>query len=229
MKTLCLLLITFVTSLLVGQDKNYQAVEGATHRISIKDVFMPESKSHCSGTAVAPHAILTAGHCEDNSDRIVVDGQTAYIMLSMNDGHDHSLLLLGDITFDTFVKIKQRPLVVSEEVFIVGNPRALRHQYRHGVIMGDGFIGDGDDDDDDVPPADSHPPATKKLHEYTLDLNGFFGDSGAGLFDSQGHLVGVVSTRKTVSYKEDAVYFMGALDLSFTPAQLDVAESFGTE
>lgn len=230
MKTLCLLLIMFVSSLLIGQDKNYQAVEGATHRIHVLDVFAPNAPSHCSATAVASHALLTAGHCEDNSDTVLVDGKPAYIMFSINDGHDHAILLLNGITFKKYVAITQRPLVVSEDIFMVGNPKALSHLYRRGTVIGDCPFGTGDDDVADASSPDVDVPQHKKLKEYVLDINGFFGDSGAGIFDSKGNLVGVVSSRKTLTFKDsEAVYFMGATDMVFTPGQLSIVEGFGTE
>lgn len=230
MKTLCLFLIAFVSSFLVGQDKNYQAVEGATHRIYVLDVFAPNAPSHCSATAVAPHALLTAGHCEDNSDTVIVDGKPAYIMFSINDGHDHAILLLNGITFKKYVAITQRPLVVSEDIFMVGNPKSLSHLYRRGTVGGDCPFGEGDDNTPDMPSSDMDAPQHKKLKEYVLDINGFFGDSGAGFFDSKGHLVGVLSSRKTLTSKDDeATHFMGATDMVFTPGQLSIVEGFGTE
>ena len=83
-------------------------------------------------------------------------------------------------------------------MFIIGNPWRLSDMYRHGYVSG-------------------HVPAERV--EMTLyDLNGYFGDSGAGIFNSQGQLVAVVSV---LYQQEDQAYMklMGSFPLAFTEQQ----------
>lgn len=51
------------------------------------------------------------------------------------------------------------------------------------------------------------------------DINGFFGDSGSGIFDSQGRVVGVISIEHSQVYEDAYMKVMGGLPIVFTPKQ----------
>lgn len=56
---------------------------------------------------------------------------------------------------------------------------------------------------------------------WTLyDLNGFFGDSGSGVFDADGYLVGVISMEYSQAFQDAYMKVMGSLPLKFTAQQL---------
>lgn len=212
-------LIIFFTNLCHCQDKNYTKVEAATHRIHVVDVYDLPSKGHCSGTAIAPHALLTAGHCLDNSNTIVIDDEPAGIGVVINDGFDHVIIAVQGVEFKKYAHVTQRDLLVSEDVFMIGNPAYLRHQYRRGVVSGT-F-----DFDEPTKPVT---PRTKMLL-YAIDLNGFFGDSGAGIFDSKGDLVSTMSVRNNITSDDKDGAFMillGAMKLHFTDTELTFAERY---
>jgi len=50
------------------------------------------------------------------------------------------------------------------------------------------------------------------------DINGWFGDSGAGIFDRDGKLVGVISILYSTSDTQP-MHLMGSLPLRFTAEQ----------
>ena len=85
-------------------------------------------------------------------------------------------------------------------MYILGNPGDLRDMFRHGLVAG-------------------HKVFPDIGFDATLyDLNGYFGDSGSGIFNDQGQLVGVVS----ILYQQmDKGYMkvMGSFGLAFTEKQ----------
>jgi hypothetical protein len=199
-----------------GEDTAYTAAEPTTHRIQIRDMFLTAPDDACSATAIGPYALLTAGHCVENGNEIFVDGKSAKIMVVLNDGHDHAILLLDGMKFEKFAEVKQRPLQPSEDLFIIGNPRGYTRQYRRGYVMGTSLM------HVDLPPDDK-----KNIQFYVMDINGFYGDSGSGIFDKSGKLVCVFSTRKEIkAIQEDITpaIVAGAFELAFTEDQLSMAK-----
>jgi len=87
---------------------------------------------------------------------------------------------------------------------VIGNPGELVDMYRSGYVSGHKQFPEGN---------------------VTLyDLNGYFGDSGAGIFNQDGKLVGVVS----ILYQQVGRGYMkamGSFDLAFTEKQWQEALS----
>ena len=158
----------------------------------------------CSGTVVGPQTILTAGHClkeEENElgfeepppDTMKVDGYKVTILAVVFDEADHALVKT-DFVFKDWSKIS-RPPPVSAVVHYWGNPDGISHVYREGYV-------------------------TSYTHgAMVMDVNGFFGDSGSGIFDEDGDLVGVMSFIQIKKYNGLLFRLMGAYPLEFTPLQ----------
>lgn len=65
---------------------------------------------------------------------------------------------------------------------------------------------------------------SKGPQRWTMyDLNGFFGDSGSGIFDSEGRLTGVISIEFSQAYADAYMKLMGSLPLAFTAKQWEEA------
>ena len=122
------------------------------------------SDGTCSGTAIAPHAVLTATHCFENG---AIKYPALAIKHRIDDGNDHTLLIVGE-TFPVHARIAPMP-DVGTTVHIFGNPAEFRGLYADGTVAGE-YKGD-----------------------TLLSLPIFYGDSGAAVLDSQGRIVGVVS------------------------------------
>lgn len=86
-------------------------------------------------------------------------------------------------------------------MFIIGNPGELADQYRAGHVSG--YAGKN----------------TAGCPWTLYDLNGFFGDSGSGVFDADGRLVGVISIEFSQTYQDAYMKLMGSLPLAFTAVQ----------
>lgn len=158
----------------------------------------------CSGTAVGPHTILTAAHCfTGNEQSITINGRPARIVDSATDGSDH-LLLRVDVAFDRWAKIGPAP-EVGDVVCVNGNPGEFTNLYRCGMVSGE----------------------AKGATLY--DLAGYFGDSGAGIFDSEGRLVSTVSALSSQHRLFDEggmIQFMVSYPMEFTEEQW---EQFGPQ
>lgn len=146
----------------------------------------------CSGTAVGSHTILTATHCQEGAPLWTVNGVVAEVEEQIDDGNDHSLLIVnielqGSAAWNW---LPQNVLKQGDHVTYYGNPGGLPSQYREGVVSG--FYED----------------------KILLDINGWKGDSGAGVFKGD-RLVAVVSG----IYERGPFGLMVALPLKFTDEQ----------
>src|ERR1035437_6132627 len=108
-----------------------------TFRLGVYVLFQGNPKEdlgesgHCSGTAVGPHAFLTAQHCFKNSNLIRIGNDTnpTHILAALIDGHDHVIYLV-DRDFLTWSAIDQRTLNVGESVHQWGAPGDNKDVYR---------------------------------------------------------------------------------------------------
>jgi hypothetical protein len=207
-------LLTVVSVLLVfcvvSAAPNPPQFINTTHRIMQGTIILPPMV--CSATAIAPHALLTASHCEQPSSNILVDGKLMIINSIIRDGWDHSIYLLDGPEFKDYAKVLPNAFEVGDEVEYNGNPGELINVFRRGYIAGHRFI------------------PTSRVSGYVItliDVNGYFGDSGAGVFNTKGELVTVVNTMETEgSVTETYMKLVGAFDLKFTPEEYKQAADF---
>lgn len=147
---------------------------------------------YCSGTILAPpkhpdvsHTILTDTHCFTGSGTLVGVGDRAATALRViHDGNDHALVttdvaLTGGAPVDYLSPIRQ-----TAKIRYWGNPWGHVDVYREGYIMGACEIGK---DCLKVPKLDYSGLA------FMLSTPSAGGDSGAGVFDEAGHLIGTVT------------------------------------
>jgi hypothetical protein len=193
---LALAAVLFAGQLLAGPSST------TTARLTIGDAT-------CSGTIVAPNTTLSAAHCFKDEDTeilpglslppkplpstMLVDGYKVYIVAIVFDDADHAMVKT-DITFFKHAQLGARP-EVGARVHLWGNPAKINNVYREGYV-------------------------TSYEHgEMVMDLNGFFGDSGAGIFDETGKLVGVMSYLNHHHSAGLTFKLMGTYPLEFTALQ----------
>lgn len=145
----------------------------------------------CSGTAVGKYVILTAAHCFETSRLVRVNGEKVNALEIIRDGKDHALVRI-DKPFKRWA-IVGKPLAQGEHITMIGNPAGVPDMYREGYVMQGG-------------------------KETLIQIAGFMGDSGAGLFDRYGRLRGVLSgIRSVVSSNGWPFGAVVAYRLEFTP------------
>lgn len=122
----------------------------------------------CSGTAVGPQLVLTADHCFEKGSRLLaINGEEAHALKIVRDGRDHALVKVTT-KFPRWVR-RQGVAYTSQRVRWIGNPAGEKSIYREGYV-------------------------SRALPDAVLiDAQVWKGDSGAGVFNQRGELVGVVS------------------------------------
>jgi V8-like Glu-specific endopeptidase len=122
----------------------------------------------CSGTAIAPDVILTAEHCVDATLK-TVDGHPVRVTgLGKSEPRDMATIRVSGLRFESWSRIG-RPAKQGDRVRWWGNPLGMPDMYRQGYVS---RVGKG---------------------QLIVDATICKGDSGSGLFNDSGHLVGVVS------------------------------------
>lgn len=167
------------------------------------EIGMP--RGGCTGTAVAPHWIMTAAHCLFEGGPVIKVGDTPVKMLDvMLDGSDHALVRV-DRTFDKWAPLGKS--LIGDRVRIYGNPVIFSNVYRIGIESAVNSF-----------PACPPIPGVK-LTKCTVILFQMVtgpGDSGAGYFNDAGELVAVHTGTLPIGVAGLAY----ALPLAFTPAQM---------
>lgn len=167
--------------------------------------------SFCSATAIGPHALLTATHCELPSDALFVRAYVGVAKVGIagriRDDFDHTILLLTGPALPAFVDVELvDELAQAEEVFTWGNPGKFQDIFTKGYIAG--YEGEAN-------------------AVVLFSFNTFSGASGSGIFNNAGHLVAVVSLQRSVSETGAAPYALtGAFRLAFKQADIDKARAY---
>jgi hypothetical protein len=151
----------------------------------------------CSATAVGPHTLLTASHCfrTATNNLLMVDDTVVQIDRVLQDGNDHALVTLKDVQFLN-VAVLGEPAKTGDNIHYWGNPSIFSYMFRKGYVSG------------------VFPDRTM------YDINGFHGDSGAGIFNDKKEIVGVIS----YIFEAQAFTMMGSFPLNFTKEQVQAAD-----
>jgi hypothetical protein len=157
----------------------------ATHAIRYYTHVGKEVGS-CTGVAIGPHAILTAGHCNEGADateHIQLDYSMHYykILMIITDGQDHDVYILDGPAFKNFVLVRQREAKTDEAIisYGTGGQDWPPHTYL-GKVETD--LNGGDQSDVD---------AAEGIHAFSIPV--VPGDSGSAIYGSDGSIVALAS------------------------------------
>jgi S1-C subfamily serine protease len=130
----------------------------------------------CSGTAISDHELRTANHCIDLGGALqLVDGWDAHVVsMSANKARDIIDITLAGHPFKHWAQLGPRPKQ-GDRIRWWGNPEGEADVYREGYVA----------------------KVTDEM--IVVDATICHGDSGSGLFNESGQLVGVVSAMSDLS------------------------------
>jgi hypothetical protein len=149
----------------IAHDTTYR-----THQETVMD------SKHCSATAIAPHSLITASHCELPTDALYLEGINAVVAITsrIRDDNDHTIYIV-DTTFKNYTTIKDEEPTQGKSIFYFGNPGKLHDIFRKGTTVGT------------IAQSDNEPK------QILYDFNIWYGDSGAGIFNESGQLIGILT------------------------------------
>ena len=121
----------------------------------------------CSGTAIAADTMLTAVHCMGNP-LLRVNGQRVQVVESRKESRDRITVKLSGIRFKSWVQRGPLP-AQGDKLRFWGQPSGESDVYREAIV------------------------SRVRTDQIVLQTTVCPGDSGSGLIDAQGRVVGVVS------------------------------------
>lgn len=130
----------------------------------------------CSGTAVGKDLVLSAAHCFGESTLLEINGSKAEVLEVITDGRDSALVRVS-IEFERWAKVNPALPVRGDPLSWLGNPGELEFAYRQGYVV-----------------------IASPEYIY-IDAPGFNGDSGAGLMNDKGEIIGVISGATVWTYQ----------------------------
>lgn len=165
--------------------------------LSITDVF---GDFRCGATKIDDHTAVTAEHCVD--DAFLLQGQVPSDIIM--DGNEHALVIVDKELPGKAAKLAHRYPTYGEEIFIWGKPMGFGPLWRHGDIAG--YV--------------TFPEDPSLAHLGTFTIANLFvapGDSGSGIYNADGKLVGTVSIGLMVMFRDWAP--VGYVPYKFTVEQ----------
>lgn len=224
-KTLSLLLTFLLLTLpLSGASRNVSRRFKREHRAM--HWIVTENRSDaagCTATAIGPHALLTAQHCDLPSDGspviflvdpikepdYLIDRTNYWITGKVFDGSDHMILLVSGPAFADIVPYDVAPPRQGEMVAWFGNPLGIRDQFREGYVSGA--------TDAPVPFQSKDKPQSM----WRVAAGSLPGDSGSLVFDEKTQqIVGIVT------YSINDGTFMGMFVPHFSASQILSAQLY---
>lgn len=143
-----------------------------------------EDVARCTATAIGPHAILTALHCNPRVSfgTIMLDlSPYEYTVIAFStDGHEHLIMLLDGPAFTYYAKVNTAVPVPGEKVEFFGFPKA---DYPSHHLVGKALSCDNEDYSD----------LDRDMKASCFDIYAIEGDSGSAVWDTKHRIVSVLS------------------------------------
>jgi hypothetical protein len=215
------LLATVVQAFASAPAADFKAQQ---HKATITIVMSDKDDARsagCSATAIAPHVILTAEHCNVKDGRLYLNQNDKPFENGLKitekyfDHNDHMLMVVPGVEFKHFVvynAAKIRSAKQGEHVYLWGNPALMMDQYREGYVSGTMHFSNKE--------LGNQINASGNFTMLAVPVVG--GDSGSAVFSADdGQLVGI-TTWSIFNGK-----FLGSYPLQFTQEQIDQAMGRG--
>ena len=186
----------------------------SSHMISYLDEDGKET-TLCTATAIGPHALLTASHCNDGarhnpSTSIKIDYSAHHyeILAVTSDDRDHDIYLIDGPALKYTVTLNQAVPVTGEKSHFYGFGEGV---YPSSFRTGHVRIADDPSDVD------------ASVQFFTYDMPAYHGDSGSAIYNSKNEVIGIVSYGLSWYGSEKT----GSYALDFSPSVIETASHFG--
>ena len=192
--------------------------EKTSHLLTLKERgdFGGFSKyGYCTGTVIAPHAILTAEHCTENGSLAALEMdyglETYHVKQILKDHNEHVILLLDGPAFVNIQEYKTRAPKTGEHEFFYGCGGVVYPPHKtSGVVV------------NEFDPSEVN--ANGGLAYYSsISIPG---DSGSAVYGDDGSILTLVTFHLTEHYLLTDKSVMGGYALKFTPAQIKKAKEY---
>ena len=168
----------------------------------------------CTGTAIGPHAILTAAHCDKENEvkqvQIDLATETHEVMSTATDGRDHIIMLVDGTPFTNIETVVYGTAALGEPVVFYGVGGAVYPPVaKHGVVS------------DCQDPSDVDAAAG----QWCMTASAIPGDSGSTVYNTKGQVIGIVTYLDRDTEPAGTIGYA----LAFTDEQLVQAAEFDGE
>lgn len=180
----------------------------------------------CAGTAIGPHAILTAEHCnggDDPDDAVEFDLSTRHYHLLSEalDGRDHVIYLLDGPAFTNYLDeselVGTKPPQPGEKVFIYGDGLGA---YPPRLVRGSVDNASNSADLSDVDAG---------AHAVWYTLAAKHGDSGSAIYAEDGRVLGLLTYGFDAEDRESPSKRVVGFALAFSPKVIHIAHTFSID
>ena len=180
----------------------------ASHMITI---LTQDGTAHCTGTAIGPHAILTAEHCSpEKRVRFDYATETYNVLLQIKDNREHIIFFIDGPPFTEIEPINLRAPRIGEVTYFYGHGnKVYPATAKMGIVL------------------DEYDPSEIDAREGLFYISNLvlLGDSGAVVYGSDGDILGVVTYRLTDGMS-DLISHGGIFPLAFTRCQIKMAQNY---
>jgi S1-C subfamily serine protease len=201
--------------------KNEIKIDKVTKRIleeklRFVNIFLTNKTIEATGSGVTikykgEFYILTAGHMiEEESDEIWLseNGVDIVQLELIKVDHTNDLALFksmnSDIVPRIYVEIAEQEPFPADEIYIVGNPMGFEDTLTEGRIMFYAEVSENSEPPED--PEEGTVQFRQEAFMYFLGTS-YFGNSGGGVFNKEGKLVGIVSHLVPIRARADVDFY----------------------
>ncbi len=180
--------------------------------------YYGDSHALCTATAIAPHALLTAGHCiAEAEDLDAVTFAVDHVMTRFSvlgvlvDHRDHVIILTNGPAFTRIAPYLTRAPKVGETVYLYGFGEGVYPAVKKtGTVI------------DEYDPSE----VDARAGMFYMTTQAIPGDSGSAIYGADGDILGLLTYKVNGNKENEGLFESAGFQLGFTPEQISKALAF---